>query len=82
MSKFFTEQGFLSEEGKVLVASFRDQLMALYATMAVADMSEQELHILQANLASMVGEMSSWTIQARKDVDKVIDPWVAQLKNK
>lgn len=82
MTKMFKENGFLSEEGKKLVEPFRDQLMALYANIEVANMSEQELFVLQANLAKMVGDMSSWMIQAKKDIDKVISPWAEQLHKK
>lgn len=82
MNKMFKENGFFSKEGEKLVASFRDELMKLYANIEVANMSEQELHVLQANLAHMVGDMSSWMIQAKKDIDKVMLPWAEQLQNK
>ena len=82
MTKMFKENGFLSEEGNKLVEPFRDALKSLYVNIEVASMSEQELLVLQANLAKMVGDMSSYVIQTKREIESVMGPWYDKLQNK
>jgi ATP-dependent RNA circularization protein (DNA/RNA ligase family) len=51
----FQGNGFLSEEGKKVLQPLRDSLKEVMTSADVRSLSVQELHILQANLASLVG---------------------------
>lgn len=67
MTKMFKENGFLSEEGNKVLHSFHYGLTEIMATAEVRNMSVQELQILQANLASLVGTTISNAIQVKKE---------------
>jgi len=59
MNKMFKDNGFLSEEGDKVLHSFHYGLTEIMATAEVRAMSVQELHVLQANLAKLVGDAVS-----------------------
>jgi len=67
MTKMFKENGFLSEEGNKVLHSFHYGLTEIMATAEVRNMSVQELQVLQANLASLVGTTISNAIQSKKE---------------
>jgi hypothetical protein len=58
----FKDGGFLSEEGKKVLHSFFYGLTETMATTEVREMSVQELQVLQANLAKLVGDAVSEAI--------------------
>lgn len=59
MSTMFKENGFLSEEGKKVLQPLHDGLMEVMSSPEVRAMSVQELQVLQANLAKLVGDATS-----------------------
>ena len=65
MTKMFKENGFLSEEGNKVLHSFHYGLTEIMATAEVRNMSVQELQVLQANLAKLVGDAVSNAIQTK-----------------
>lgn len=67
MSKYFKDNGFLSEEGEELVADFKSSLSAMLVD---ADMSQSELQTLGSNLSKLVGDAISNTIQAKSELKK------------
>jgi hypothetical protein len=70
MNKMFKDNGFLSEEGDKVLHSFHYGLVEAMATTEVRNMSVQELQVLQANLASLVGNTISKAIQAKNQSEK------------
>lgn len=65
MSTMFKDNGFLTEEGKKVLHSFYYGLTEVMATAEVRAMSVQELQVLQANLAKLVGDALSDAIVAK-----------------
>lgn len=65
MSKMFKENGFFSEEGEKAMQPLYKGLKEVITSSAVREMSVQELRVLQANLASLVGNTLSNEIHAR-----------------
>jgi hypothetical protein len=65
MNKYFTDNGFLSEEGKKLVEDFNFGLAVTFMQEAVKSMSENELRTLGANLGKIIGDLISDTLLAR-----------------
>lgn len=65
MSKMFKENGFLSEEGEKIMQPMYNGLKEVIASNTVREMSVQELQVLQANLASLIGNTISNEIYAR-----------------
>ena len=59
MSNMFKENGFFSEEGDKVLHSFHYGLNEIMSTVEVRNMSVQELRVLQANLAKLVGDAVS-----------------------
>ena len=70
MSKMFKDNGFISEEGARVLHSFYYGLGEIMATTEVRNMSVQELQVLQANLASLVGDTISKAIQVKNQSEK------------
>ena len=70
MSKMFKENGFLSEEGNKVLHSFHYGLNETMSRKEVKDMSVQELQVLQANLASLLGNAFSNAIRDRNTNEK------------
>jgi hypothetical protein len=66
----FKENGFLSEEGNKVLHSFYYGLNETIFCKEVQAMSVQELQVLQANLASLVGNAISKAIQNRNKNEK------------
>lgn len=65
MSNMFKENGFLSEEGKKVLQPLHDGLMEVMSSPEIREMSVQELQVLQANLAKLVGDAVSGAIFVR-----------------
>lgn len=65
MSKMFKDNGFLSEEGNKVLHSFHYGLDEIMSSTEVRNMSVQELRVLQANLATLVGNAVSNAIQTK-----------------
>lgn len=65
MTKMFQENGFLSEEGKKVLQPLHDGLMEVRSSIEVRNMTVQELQVLQANLAKLVGDFISNEIYVR-----------------
>lgn len=61
----FKENGFLSEEGKKVMQPLHDGLMEVMSSVEVQSMSVQELQVLQANLAKLVGDAVSGAIYVK-----------------
>jgi hypothetical protein len=55
----FKENGFFSKEGDKVLHSFHYGLNEIMSTAEVRNMSVQELRVLQANLAKLVGDAVS-----------------------
>lgn len=68
MSKWFQENGFLSEEGKRALIEVRDELENVLGQDEVREMSVQELQTLQCNLMKMVGDAMSQKIAYRQQI--------------
>ncbi len=62
MNKMFKENGFLSEDGKKVLQPLHDGLMEVMSSPEVREMSVQELQVLQANLAKLLGDVMSGAI--------------------
>lgn len=73
MSKYFTGNGFLSEEGKRLVEDFNFGLAATFIQDAVKEMSEAELRTLGAALSNIIGNQVSNLIAAKNNLAKKLD---------
>ncbi len=65
MSKMFQENGFLTEEGKKVLQPVRNGLMEVLSSPEVVAMSVQELQVLQANLAKLIGDTMSTAIYVK-----------------
>lgn len=65
MTNMFKENGFLSEEGKKVMQPLHDGLMEVMSSVEVQSMSVQELQVLQANLAKLVGDAVSGAIYVK-----------------
>ena len=65
MSKMFKDNGFLSEEGKKVLQPLHDGLMEVMSSPEIRNMSVQELQVLQANLAKLIGDTMSGAIFVR-----------------
>lgn len=70
MTTMFKENGFLSEEGKKVLQPLHDGLTEVMASVEVRNMSVQELQVLQANLAKLVGDAVSGAIFVRSKSEK------------
>jgi hypothetical protein len=70
MTKMFKENGFLSEEGNKVLHSFHYALNETMFCKEVQAMSAQELQVLQANLASLIGNAFSNAIRDRNTNEK------------
>jgi hypothetical protein len=70
MNKMFTDNGFISEEGKKVLQPLHDGLMEVVRAPEVQAMSVQELRTLQANLAKLIGEVMSGEIFIRNKQGK------------
>lgn len=73
MSKWFKENGFLSDEGKKALAGLKETLEGVLASPEGRDLTDNELQALQANVANMVGNLFSNTLQARSEESKMLD---------
>jgi len=62
MSDMFKGNGFLTEEGKNVLQPLHDGLIEVMTSAEIRNLSVQELRILQANLASLVGNAVSQAI--------------------
>lgn len=65
MTKMFKENGWLTEEGKKVLQPLHDGLMEVMSSPEVRAMSVQELQVLQANLAKLIGDTTSGAIFVR-----------------
>lgn len=65
MTKMFKENGFISEEGKKVLQPLHDGLLEVISSPEVRAMTVQELQVLQANLAKLIGDTMSGQIFAR-----------------
>ena len=65
MNKYFTDNGFLSEEGKKLVEEFNFGLATTLMQDAVRNMSEAEISTLGCNLGKCLGDTISNLIQSK-----------------
>lgn len=65
MNKMFKDNGFLSEEGKKVLQPLHDGLMEVRSSIEVRQMTVQELQVLQANLAKLIGDFISDEIYIR-----------------
>lgn len=65
MVKMFKENGWLTEEGKKVLQPLHDALMDVRSSKEVRELTVQELYILQANLAKLVGDFVSGEIFIR-----------------
>ncbi len=70
MNKMFKENGFLSEDGKRVLDPLYDGLLAVMRSPEVQAMTVQELQVLQANLAKLIGDVMSAEIYVRNNFDK------------
>lgn len=70
MNKMFKDNGFLSEEGKKVLQPLHDGLLEVIASPEVRAMTVQELQVLQANLAKLIGDTMSGQIFVRNQQDK------------
>lgn len=70
MTTMFKENGFLSEEGKKVLQPLHDGLTEVMTSVEVHNMSVQELQVLQANLAKLVGDAVSGAIFVRSKSEK------------
>jgi|SRR5579885_730370 len=68
--KFYKENGFLSEEGKKLLAPVAEALSKVFASADVREMSESQLRVLGSSLAHMVGETTTNVIQSKAEVTR------------
>lgn len=67
MSKYFKDNGFLSEDGKKLVQPVHDSLMEVLTSKEVRhEMSEAEIMTLGSNLAKAVGDHISELLFAKR----------------
>jgi hypothetical protein len=66
----FKENGFLTEEGDKVLHSFHYGVNEAMSCKEVQAMSVQELQVLQANLASLVGNAISKAIHERNKKEK------------
>ena len=87
MNKYFTGNGFLSEDGKRLVEDFNFGLAGTFLQDAVKNMSETELRTLGANLNKIISDLISNTILAKNNLRKELesmtdDQFVAYMKAK
>lgn len=65
MTNMFKENGFLSEEGKKVLQPLHDGLTEVMTSPEVRNLSVQELQVLQANLAKLIGDAVSGAIFAK-----------------
>lgn len=70
MNKLFKDNGFMSEEGKKVLQPLHDGLYEVIRSPEVQAMSVQELQVLQANLAKLIGDVMSGEIYVRNKFDK------------
>ncbi len=70
MTKVFKENGFLTEEGKKVLQPLHDGLMEVIRSPEVQEMTVQELQVLQANLAKLIGDAMSGEIYVRNKFNK------------
>lgn len=80
-SKWFKENGRLSEGGEVLLSGLKAELIKLFNSADVEEMTTQQLWVLQSNLATMVGEAVSTKIHQKsnpKPSDQELRDAVAQ----
>ena len=68
--KFYKENGFLSEEGKKLLAPVAEALSKVFTSVEVREMSESQLRILGSSLSHLVGETTSNFIQSKAEVTR------------
>ncbi len=73
MSKWFKENGFLSDEGKSALAEFSEALNGVLRSPEGQDLTDSELLALQANMAKIVGDLISNTLQARSEETKMLN---------
>lgn len=77
MSKMYKENGFLSPEGKSVVAPLEGALEALLSSPEVREMSETELRTLGGVLSNIIGNAISNVIVSRSvfqsNLDKMTD---------
>lgn len=64
MSKLFRANGFLSEEGQRAFAPVAEEIKKILAS---SDMTESELRVIGANLASLAGNLVSSAMQAKRE---------------
>lgn len=70
MSNMFKENGFLTEEGQKVLQPVYDGFLQMMLSQEVQSLSVQELHVLQANLAKLVGDTISEAIYLKMHEDK------------
>lgn len=68
--KFYKENGFLSEEGKQLLAPVAEALSKVFSSLDVREMSESQLRILGSSLQHLVGEATSNVIQNKNEITR------------
>ena len=69
MSKWFKENGFLSDDGKEALKDFQRALDEILISDEVEEMSQGELQTLQSNMAKMVGDTVSSVFRSRAEVE-------------
>lgn len=87
MNKYFTENGFLSEDGKKLVEEFNSGLVATLNQAGAKNMSEAEIRTLGCNLGKILGDTISNLLQTKSDSKNSFsvmtdEQFEAHLKNK
>jgi hypothetical protein len=65
MSKYFTDNGFISDDGNKLLKPFYDGLIRVLSSPQVQSMSFNELEMLKGNLAKLTGCLTSELILAK-----------------
>lgn len=67
MTKWFQENGYLSDHGKEALAKFKTVLTELFSLPEVKDMNEAEVLTLQANMLNLISRQVSGEILSRKE---------------
>lgn len=71
MNKVFTDNGFLSDEGKKLLTPLKQELEKLLSSVDVQNMNEGDLRILSANLSKLVADKMSAQLSIKKSENQM-----------
>ena len=71
MSKYVMPNGFLSEEGKLALQGISSELMRLFLSVNVQEMSEQETRSFGSCLSAVVKDVVSYAVLRAKERAKL-----------